>query len=73
MINLLCLLTVTVMALIDKNVSVPWMVQTQVHGHMIKEDDESYLVDFSKETTAKGYIGDYKERMVQKAMCMKIK
>jgi hypothetical protein len=72
MLNIICLITVTVMAPIDKNVYVPWMVQEQVRGHIIKQDEESYLVDFSKEASEKKYVGDYKERMVQKFMCMKL-
>lgn len=73
MTNLLCFLTVTVMAPIDKNIYVPWMVQVQIHGRLIKEEDDHYLVDFSKEAKVKGYVGDYEERMVQKIMCMKTK
>ena len=72
MINILCLLTVTI-AIPNGKTPVLWMAQKQVHGHILQEDNEMYLVDFSKETIDKGYVGDYKERMVQKSMCMKIK
>ena len=72
MINIICLLTVTIMARVNKNVYVPWMVQEQVHGHIIKSSEEDYLVDFSKEADQKGYVGDYKERMVHRSMCMKL-
>ncbi len=73
MINIICLLTVTVMAQLDEKVSIPWMVQTQVHGHIIQSNDEMYVVDFSKEAKEKEYVGDYKERMVAKAMCVVLK
>lgn len=73
MLNIICLITVTVMVPLDNKVSIPWMVQTQTKGHIVQEDDEAYLVDFSKEASEKKYVGDYKERVVQKSMCMKLK
>ena len=73
MINIICLITVTVMAPLTDKISVPVMTNTQVKGHILQEDDEMYLVDFSKEAKEKKYLGDYKEQMVQKSMCVKLK
>jgi len=73
MLNIICLIAVTVMAPIDKNIYVPWMVQEQVKGYVIEEKDDAYLIDFSKEASEKKYVGDYSNRMVQKSMCMRLK
>jgi hypothetical protein len=72
MINIICLITVTI-AIPNGKIPVLWMQQEQVHGKILQDDNESYLVDFSKEATEKGYVGDYHDRMVAKSMCMRIK
>lgn len=73
MINIICLIAVTVMAPLTNKISVPVITNTQVKGHILQEDEEMYLVDFSQEAKKKKYIGDYKEHMVHKSMCVKLK
>lgn len=72
MINIICLITVTVIIHLH-TFDAPVMREKQVRGHIIKADDEMYLVDFSKEAKEKGYVGDYEERMVQRSMCVRLK
>jgi hypothetical protein len=71
MINVICLITVTIM-LHGVTTIHPWMQQKQVHGHIVDEADDVYLIDFSKEAKEKGFIGNYQDLMIQKIMCRKL-
>jgi len=70
--NIICLLTVTVI-LHGKVMNYYWMEQKEVKGIVISKDEEVYVADFSKDAKAKGYTGDYGERLVQKIMCRELK
>lgn len=72
MINVLCFLTVTVMAPLTNKISVPVMIQDQVRGVVVSEDNDMYVVDFSKDAQEKKYVGDYRQRPILKSMCAEL-
>lgn len=37
------------------------------------QSDIRYLVDFSKDASEKGYVGDYSKRLVSKSDCVELK
>lgn len=70
MISVICWTTVTVMARIEGDkLPIPIMVTTQVHGQARKQDEEHYVVDFSKEAREKHYIGEYGAVLIHHTLC----
>ena len=53
-------------------IDIPWMVQKQVKGHVVRETDDTYVIDFTREAKKAHYVGDYSAREVWKGLCSKI-
>lgn len=76
MINIICFIAITIMAPMPGNKIVgPRLYWAEVHGHIVSESEDSYVVDFSQEAKEKGFVGvlsQYNYREVQKSMCTKL-
>lgn len=69
MILLVCKLLVTV-----NGGGIPFLVETNTEGKMIRESAENYLVDFSKGVKDYALVGkpsDYKKVLISKDKCVK--
>ncbi len=61
---------VTVMVPHSKWFSVPQLQEMKLAGRVIDEDEEYYLMNFSRDAFNRKLVGDYSRRKVAKVMCV---
>jgi hypothetical protein len=64
-LNIIC----TIMVTLPLDNGGGWSYMEQVRGHMIKNGEYNYIVDFSREAKRLGFKGDYSFKMVPKRDC----